>query len=215
MKCGKHNEREATAICVSCGKPICDECGTVIQGKHYCEDCSEVVADSGPRERRRVINGFLWFVFSLVPGAGHMYMGLMQRGVMLLGIFLGLAALTNILGIWNFVIALGSVLIYVYAFFDSLGMKRAIERGELIEDGGFEELNLGKLNLYYVGIGIVIIGIFSLIEIHLYNLRFLPIVRELYYGFKRSILPISLIGLGIWLIRRSKKEKEGFEEEEQ
>ncbi|HHT50288.1 MAG TPA: hypothetical protein GXZ78_02290 [Eubacteriaceae bacterium] len=213
MKCAQHNEKEATAICVSCGTPICNDCGTLIQGKHYCDECSGTMKENDPLRRRKVINGFLWFVFSLVPGAGHMYMGLMQKGVLLLGIFLGLAALVSILGIFDFALALGSVLVYVYAFFDSLGMKRAIERGEIVEDRGLEGLNLGKINLYYVGIGIVVLGVFSLIETFIQTFGYLPIVMNIYYGFRRSVLPIFLIVLGIWLIRRSKKEKEGFNED--
>jgi TM2 domain-containing membrane protein YozV len=211
MQCENHSEREALAICVSCGKPLCDECDSIAQGKHYCEECIEKIVEEPVTKKEvikgnRDINGFLWFIFSLMPGAGHMYMGLMKRGVMLLGIFLGVIALNNLFYMWD-IGALGSVLVYVYAFFDSLSVKKALEKGEMVVDEGFEQLSLGKINLYYVGIAIIILGILTLIQINLNIFNFLPIVRNIFYGIQRSILPILLIVIGIWLIKRSKKEK--------
>lgn len=215
MQCENHSEREALAICVSCGKPLCDECDSIVQGKHYCEECTEKIVEEPVVKKEvirgnRDINGFLWFIFSLVPGAGHMYMGLMKKGVMLLGIFLGVIALNNLFYVWD-IAALGSILVYIYAFFDSLSTKKALEKGELVVDEGFEQLSFGRINLYYVGIAIIILGILTLIQINLNIFDFLPIVRNIFYGIQRSILPILLIVIGIWLIKRSNKAKK-FEE---
>src|SRR5690554_2203025 len=120
MQCENHKDREATAICVSCGKPLCDECDTMFQGKHFCGNCGEEIRGKTSKGNKasgaHEINGFLWFLFSLMPGAGHMYMGLMKRGIMLLGIFLAVVALDNIIFGWSLIGAI-SVLIYVFAFF--------------------------------------------------------------------------------------------------
>ena len=136
MQCESHSEREAIAVCVSCGKALCDECDAMIQGKHYCEECGEKVGGEPIMQQKVIkantdINGFLWFLFSLMPGAGHMYMGLMKKGVMILGAFLGMAALGNVFFGFSF-IAMGSVLVYVYAFFFFFCTKKALERGEIV-----------------------------------------------------------------------------------
>lgn len=39
MNCYVHPEKEAVGTCVSCGKFICSECVTEIQGKNYCKHC--------------------------------------------------------------------------------------------------------------------------------------------------------------------------------
>ena len=149
MQCENHREREAAAICVSCGKPLCEECDRMFQGKHYCENCAKDFSRRAPKEghvyRQQDINGFLWFIFSLMPGAGHMYMGLMKRGVMLLGIFLGVVALDNLIFGWRIASAIG-VLIYVYAFFDSYP-PRGLER-ECLEDRDRQSQSL-NLTVYY------------------------------------------------------------------
>lgn len=215
MQCKNHSEKEAVAICVSCGKAVCDECDVILQGKHYCKECTEEI-DQQPIDQERVkkasseINGFLWFVFSLMPGAGHMYMGLMKKGVMILGVFLATVAFNGLF----YMITLGSllsVLVYVYAFFDSLSTKKALQKGEVVFDQGFEHLSLEKVNLYYIGIGIIAIGILTLIRINLSIFNFLPIVRDIFYGIQRSILPIVLIVIGIWLIQRSKDKRKDQE----
>jgi len=39
MKCYLHEQAEAIGTCVGCGKFICKECSTEIQGKNYCKKC--------------------------------------------------------------------------------------------------------------------------------------------------------------------------------
>jgi TM2 domain-containing membrane protein YozV len=39
MKCYIHNEKEAVATCIGCGKFICGECVTEIKNKYYCKSC--------------------------------------------------------------------------------------------------------------------------------------------------------------------------------
>lgn len=39
MNCYVHPEKEAVGTCIGCGKFICSECVTEIQGKNYCKNC--------------------------------------------------------------------------------------------------------------------------------------------------------------------------------
>lgn len=60
-------------------------------------------------------NRFMLFVFSLCPGAGHMYMGLMKMGLSFMLGFMGLIAVVGITEIA--VLAVFPVTLYIYAFF--------------------------------------------------------------------------------------------------
>jgi CAAX protease family protein len=42
--CHRHPDREATAMCVSCGRPVCKECSRFETSKHYCPDCDPLPA---------------------------------------------------------------------------------------------------------------------------------------------------------------------------
>lgn len=44
MKCDYHPDRDATGICVNCGKLVCDACKAVLEGKIYCALCSDKMA---------------------------------------------------------------------------------------------------------------------------------------------------------------------------
>lgn len=46
MNCTKHPDREASGICVHCGKFFCNDCLVEVDGKNYCRTClSEVFAE--------------------------------------------------------------------------------------------------------------------------------------------------------------------------
>lgn len=83
---------------------------------------------------------------SIIPGLGHMSLGLMQRGITLLIAFVGLFAiivfLASIIGsgaILVFLLALP--VIWVYSMFDVVGLLHAKHRGEDLSDKSvFEDL---------------------------------------------------------------------------
>ena len=51
-------------------------------------------------------SGFLLFWFSLLPGAGEMYLGFMRQGLSLMGLFWGIIALTAWLELGPFLLIL-------------------------------------------------------------------------------------------------------------
>lgn len=60
---------------------------------------------------------FLTFVFSLIPGVGHLYLGLMKRGLLLLiGTFAAIYFITVLPMVFPFVLAV----IWFYGMFDAL-----------------------------------------------------------------------------------------------
>jgi hypothetical protein len=42
MKCSNHDDREATGICIQCGKGLCIECKREVGGKFYCQPCADI-----------------------------------------------------------------------------------------------------------------------------------------------------------------------------
>ena len=58
---------------------------------------------------------FWTFVFSLCPGAGHLYMGFMKMGLSVLTGFMVSIAITSLTGLD--VLAVFPVVIYIYSFF--------------------------------------------------------------------------------------------------
>ena len=39
--CVDHPEREASGMCVLCGKPFCEECLLQLDGKMHCKQCAQ------------------------------------------------------------------------------------------------------------------------------------------------------------------------------
>ena len=92
---------------------------------------------------------FLLFVFSLCPGAGHMYMGLMKMGVsVMLGFMLGVFAV-SITGISA--LAVLPITLYIYSFFhaNNIGGMEA-EQFAALEDEylfGFGDWDMSRFKL--------------------------------------------------------------------
>lgn len=84
-------------------------------------------------------------LLSIIPGLGHMNMGLMQRGITLLISFVGLFVIIVFLSvIMNsgalLVFLLGLPVMWIYGMFDAIGLLHAKHRGEMIEDKSLFEL---------------------------------------------------------------------------
>lgn len=64
---------------------------------------------------RRKKSGFLTFCFSLIPGAGEMYLGFMKMGVSLMGLFFAVIAVSIFLNVGS--VMLIDVVLWFYSFF--------------------------------------------------------------------------------------------------
>ena len=62
-------------------------------------------------------NRFLTFCFSLLPGAGEMYLGFMKQGVSLMGMFFGMISLTSFLDFSPLIYI--TPIIWFYSFFNT------------------------------------------------------------------------------------------------
>ncbi|MCM0649883.1 hypothetical protein NBE98_16065 [Clostridium swellfunianum] len=104
--------------------------------------------------------------FSIIPGAGHMYLNLPKQGVQLMGLFFLTLAISGWLNLG--ILGIISPIIWFYSFFDA-GYKATLEQP--IQDGGLEIFNsfskkdyLSKDLNKILGYGLIIIGIIALVE---------------------------------------------------
>ncbi|MBB6218692.1 hypothetical protein HNQ80_004866 [Anaerosolibacter carboniphilus] len=208
MSCQYHKDRQSEYICSVCSHPICGDCMTEVQGKKVCRHCIEKNLFQG----KRGVGDFSKFwslVFSLVPGCGQMYMGLMNRGLQLLSAFVVIFAI----GVMTegVIISL-SVIVWFYSFFDSLNTRKRLMRGDAVEDKIIYDIDLGTINHKYVGIGLIALGGISVFK---NLLQFVANTLHRIFGnnfptywiydINRNLVPIGLVVLGVYMLRRAKR----------
>jgi Domain of unknown function (DUF5668)/B-box zinc finger len=134
MNCANHPDRERTAFCQNCGKPLCQECTRVVGSAVFCESClserlagttppaggsyAYSVGDSGfnysasgtippppPSSIPGEPNPGLAALLGFIPGVGAMYNGQYAKGVVHLIVFAILVSLADEHGIFGLFIA--------------------------------------------------------------------------------------------------------------
>ena len=127
MNCANHPDRERTAFCQNCGKPLCQECTRVVGSAVFCEPClAERLAGAGANPGAADTSGFaagpdvygvrynptpgepnpgLAALLGFIPGVGAMYNGQYAKGVVHLIVFAILVSLADEHGIFGLFIA--------------------------------------------------------------------------------------------------------------
>ena len=130
MNCANHPDRERTAFCQNCGKPLCPECTRVVGSAVFCEPClatklagspppaggpyaytgadgsvNYAVPPIPPMPNPGEPNPGLAALLGFIPGVGAMYNGQYAKGVVHLIVFAILVSLANENGIFGLFIA--------------------------------------------------------------------------------------------------------------
>ncbi len=151
-------------------------------------------------------NAFLTFIFSLVPGAGQMYIGYMKRGVSIMTLF-ALAIMFGTNYVYDFIVV--APIIWAYSFFDTWNLRNNLsEQTKHIQDNfifsklvsgadGFD--NLAKK--YYKIVGYACIGLAALM---FFNNALVPLLIDFipfinYYRITQAINTAVISGLLVWL----------------
>ncbi len=163
--------------------------------------------------------GFWTFIFSLMPGAGEMYLGFMKRGVSTMLVFLGWLTFCGMTG-FDVGVILAPV-IWFYSFFTvhnlvSLPDEEFYQQEDdyiLIHMDrivGIDQWERGKVK--FLAAALIIIGIFTAAQ-QIWQMLWdiLPDwlqseVGVVYYGLPKVVISLLLIALGIYLIRGKKKQ---------
>lgn len=172
-------------------------------------------------------NNFLLFCFSLVPGAGEMYLGFMKMGVSLMGLFMLSIALTSYTNMG--VLAFAIVVIWTYSFFHANNLGGlSDEQFYQMEDTylfGAEEGTPGSLIAKYrkvLAAILIVLGVSMLWQTFCDLLRFavgeefyrtyvMQFTRLISQKVPRFVIGVAIIWLGIHLIKGKKAELDKLE----
>jgi TM2 domain-containing membrane protein YozV len=139
MKCTNHPRADAVASCERCGKDLCEDCVVRIGSRPWCGPCLEEIvlaSSSAPRRASRPSSSLVAGLLSIVPGAGHMYLGLIGKGFAILGLLLASVFLvvlysdaTGMYWMTAYLAPSIGLLLLSYAVFDSLAIAESLRAG--------------------------------------------------------------------------------------
>lgn len=172
-------------------------------------------------------NRFWAFVFSLVPGAGEMYMGFMKQGVSLMSMFLACIMISA----WMRadILILIDIVIWCYSFFHVHNLRflpeeqfQAVEDKILVPFNG-ENLNIdfkisnqkvrtvGAVFLILLGASILWNYVMDIVSYYLPE-AFWDIYYRVCYNLPEAVIAVLIIWIGLRLIKGKKKELDGQSE---
>ncbi len=172
-------------------------------------------------------NGFLTFIFSLIPGAGEMFMGFFKQGISIMCVFFGLIAISTYLVIGPLTFLLP--IIWFYSFFHvhnlaSLSDEEfyAVEDKFLFDfDEDIFKKQIGKEKTRKIlAVILIIFGSYAIWDMfmnYVYDLvndymrRFIWLYSVL-RDMPRFVFSVAIILAGVYLIKGKKKELDQLEE---
>ncbi len=198
MNCAYHSHNVAVVNCNGCGKPLCPSCDHRVKGFPFCQDC---IVSGVEMLRNHNQSNYAPFVkkqtsplaatiFSLVcPGLGAAYNGQTVKALVHFALFVGLFQMA-ILTSGTAIFVLGFLGMWLFAALDSWRTAQIIRSG--ITPDGAEDILVRRFsgNPKLWGIVLAFLGI--------------SFFLHTFFNFKllmRGILPVLLIGLGVYLLR--------------
>lgn len=131
------------------------------------------------RENKRIIT----LALSVIPGAGHMYMGYQDRGLMFMAGFFFTIFFMGWLNL-NFLVFI-LPLIWFYSFFDSY---------HILNDKEIEDFDLSgilpKISQRYIGIGFIVIGLLVMFQNMIY-----PLLSQIFEYWVISYLQTTIVSI--------------------
>ncbi|WP_308636653.1 hypothetical protein [Paenibacillus silvisoli] len=176
------------------------QAGETLQDRSILDDWEDH-RQGGKRSR------WLSTVLSILPGAGHMYLGLQKRGFQLMAGFLLSIYLLDVLQLSLFLFMVP--LLWCFSFFDALQQQSRLNNG----DGKLEDVPIVDWLIHqqkWLGIALVALGVYYITD------RFLleyaqrvwvdaQLISNIRYYIKTGIPALLLIGAGVKLLAGSKK----------
>jgi len=198
MNCAYHSQNVGVVGCNGCGKPLCPACDHRIKGFPYCQDCIVLgvdllrqhnQSDHVPFVKKRTSPLFATLLSFICPGLGAAYNGQTVKALVYFAVFVGLFQLAVLTG-GTMIFVLGFMGMWLFAALDAWRTAQMIRAG-LTPDTADDILVkrfAGNPKLW--GIVLTVLGAAFLFQ-SVFNLR----------GLMRGLLPVMLIGLGIYILR--------------
>ncbi len=198
MNCAYHAQNIAAVNCNGCGRPLCSACDHRIKGFPFCQDCIvsgvQLLRSHNQSSYVSIVkkqtSPFFATLLSLVcPGLGAAYNGQTSKALVYFAVFVGLfqmAVLTSGMAIF----VLGFMGMWLFAALDSYRTAKFL-RSSLTPNGA-EDIIVQRFssNPKLWGIILTILGASFFLQTF-FNFRILT----------RAILPVMLVGFGIYLLR--------------
>ena len=222
MKCANHPAAEAVARCSRCGKDFCRDCLLRIKDEPWCLSCLEELAGAWSRPPSRAAqssSGLVAGLLSIIPGAGHMYLGQIGKGFALMGLLLAsiflVVVYSDATGMYWMTAYLApsiGLLLLSYAVFDSLAIAEALRAGrEPRSDPTMDAIaERVLLNQKTGGWVILLAGAVGLL--HLFDKAFGESVRSslgIDLPVAAFVVPLVLLVVGIRLVAKGKRTPRG------
>ena len=197
MNCAYHTQNVAVVNCNGCAKPLCPACDHRIKGFPYCQDCivlgvdllrQQSRANYAPYVKKRTSPIIATFLSLICPGLGAAYNGQTTKALVYFAVFIGLFQMAILTGIPLFVF--GFMGMWLFAALDAWRTAQMIRSGvtpDVAEDILVRRFS-GNPKLW--GGILAALGLTFLFQ-RLFDFRFIM----------RGLLPLVLIGLGIYLLR--------------
>jgi hypothetical protein len=198
MNCAYHGQNAAAVNCNGCGKPLCPSCDHRIKGFPYCQDCIvsgvELLRDYNQSSYAPIIkrqtSPFVATLLSFIcPGLGAAYNGQTTKALVYFAIFVGLFQMAVLTGGMPLFV-LGFLGMWLFAALDSYRTASLLRSG--VTPNVAEDFIVQRFadNPKLWGVVLTALGATFFLNAF-FNIRF----------FMRGILPVLLIGLGVYLLR--------------
>jgi TM2 domain-containing membrane protein YozV len=216
MMCVNHGSRESVASCERCGRPLCAECAVSIDASAWCRECLQkaVKRDREHRARRRWRKPVA-ALLSIVPGAGHMFLGQIGKGFALMGLLFAAVFLvivysdsTGMYWMIAYLVPALSVLFLCYAVFDSMSIADGSEAGPSTAGDDtlkriWERVLMSRRTIGWVVLVAGVVGILNIFSSPLAQLTRVYLSMEI--PFAGLVLPVVLLVIGVVLVAKGRK----------
>ena len=197
MNCAFHTHNPAVVSCNGCGRPLCPACDHRIKGFPFCQDCivlgvdllrQQNQANHVPYVRKRTSPIIATLLSVICPGLGAAYNGQTVKAIVYFAVFVGLFQMAVLTGAVLFVF--GFMGMWFFAALDSWRTAQMIRSGLTPDVAGDILVKRFSGNPKLWGGVLTVLGVSFLFQ------------RVFAFGFlMRAIMPVMLIGLGIYLLR--------------
>ena len=216
MKCSIHPRVESVGACARCGKPFCAECVIEVAERRWCRECLAAVVGTAEKAHpgwTRLAAALL----SLLPGAGHMFLGLIGKGFALMALLIASVFLvilysdaTGMYWVTAYLVPTLCVLFLSYAIFDTIAICDA-RRGVKTSSAGDDETMRALwervlLNRRTGGWVLLVAGVVGVLHIFSEPLNRLSAERlHVAIPITGLVIPVILLLVGILLLQKSRK----------
>lgn len=198
MNCSYHSHNAATVSCNGCGRPLCPACDHRIKGFPYCQDCIVLGVEMlqersqtnyAPYVKKRTSPVIATLLSMVCPGLGAAYNGQTVKALVYFAVFVGLFQMAVLTG-GAPLFVLSFIGMWFFSALDSWRTAQAIRSGLTpdVADDVLVKRFSGNPKLW--GIVLTVLGAGFLFQ-RLFNVG--PLMR--------GLLPVMLIGLGIYLLK--------------